>query len=85
MGRTTTPTFRLEMQDANPYHNYSGQRWDTKNAGRPNDANLAKDIAHFEASTREGGCNAHLGEITITKATVIRQSNNEVVATYTAG
>ncbi len=84
MGRSYTPTFRLEMTNQYASVGFSNQAWETKYAGRPTNANLAKHIAFFEASTRGDGCNAHLGSVTITNAKVIRQSNGDVEATYEA-
>ncbi len=56
--------------------------WDTKHAGRPSDVTLKNYVEKFEASCRPGGCNAHLGPTVVWSAKVIRQSTDEVVATY---
>lgn len=81
MGRSITWKYRIEMQATGGY--YTPARWDTKHAGRPTDLTLARHIELFEASTREGGCNAHLGAVTVTSAEVIRQADATVVAAYT--
>ena len=80
MGRSITPTFRLEMTVPGKYITPSG--WDTKHAGRPNNETLRKHIDHFETSCKPGGVNAHLGIMVVSSARVVRQSNDEVVAEY---
>lgn len=86
MGRTTTPTFRLEvLESTNTGRNYAFQSaWPTRHAGRPTDATLAAHVQVHEASTRPGGVNEHLGASTVTRARVIRQSTGDVVAEYHA-
>jgi hypothetical protein len=64
---------------------YTPMAWPTKHAGRPSDEALRAYVEGFEASTREGGVNAHLGEEFVLDARVVRQSNGEVVATYVNG
>ena len=56
--------------------------WDTKHAGRPSDSTLKAWVEHFEASTKTGGCNAHLGATVVWSAKVVRQATGETVATY---
>lgn len=80
MGRSVTPTFRVELHVLGSV--YTPQAWPTKHAGRPSDATLKAYVEEFEASTRSGGVNAHLGEEFVMDAKVVRQSNGEVVATY---
>ena len=87
MGRSTTPTFRIEgtatrISDGRrfPVH----QAWLTKYAGRPTDETLAAHVKVAEASTAPGGVNEHLGAERIGFARVVRQATGEVVATYTA-
>lgn len=50
--------------------------------GRPSDKKLASYVEKFEQSTREGGVNHHLGEITVPRADVYDQRERVVVATY---
>jgi hypothetical protein len=85
MGRTVTPTFRIEglarrISDGRRFPLYHA--WPTKHAGRPTDATLAAYVEVAEAATLAGGVNAHLGAEQITEARVIRQSTGDVVATY---
>jgi hypothetical protein len=59
--------------------------WHCGQSGRPTEANLARRIEVFEASTRQGGCNDHLGEQYVTRAHVkVNTPTGEIVATYTA-
>lgn len=83
MGRTITPTYRTEIKVAGPYA-WTPAAWRCKEQGRPTDAALAAYVAVLEASTREGGCNAHLGETTVRSARIIHQPTGDVVATYRA-
>jgi hypothetical protein len=80
MGRTVTPTFRVEMFV--PGWHITAAVWDCKRQGRPSDKTLAADVASFEASTLPGGANAHLGFTVVQRARIIRQSTNEIVAEY---
>jgi len=80
MGRSTTPTFRCEMNISRG--SMTPLAWDTKHAGRPSDATLKAFVEHFEASTRQGGVNAHLGPTVVWSAKVIRQSTGDTVASY---
>lgn len=87
MGRTITPTFRVEylavrLRDGRRFR--QSQAWPTKHAGRPSDDTLAGFVEVHEASTAPGGVNAHLGHELISEARVIRQSSGAVVAAYQA-
>lgn len=79
---TSTPTYRIEMVATGG--SYTPAAWPTKHLGRPGPSSLLLYVSTFEASTREGGVNAHLGAVTVKSAKVIRQSTGEVVAEYTA-
>jgi len=85
MGRSTTPTHRIEFgivfANGRPVrHTPAG--WDSKRCGRPTDANLATYIEDFEASTLPGQCNEHLGRTTVHTAQIVRQATGERVALY---
>ncbi len=82
MSNSTTPTYRIEFRVAGFHWTPSG--WNVKRDGRPTDESLAQYVADLEASTREGGVNAHLGETHILSAKIVRQSSGEVVAEYAA-
>jgi hypothetical protein len=63
--------------------------WRTKSAtnrpgyGKPTAENLKAFVERFEASTKPGGCNDHLGLSIVTSAKIVRQATKEVLATYT--
>lgn len=82
MGRVTTPTFavRIFVKDAV----YSPTGWPCDRLGLPSDERLARYVQGYEDSTRPGGCNAHVGPETVTRARIIRQATGEIVASYTA-
>ena len=57
--------------------------WNCRRDGRPTEANLRKHVESFEASTREGGVNAHLGEVTVLRAVIrLNDGRGKVVAEY---
>lgn len=85
MGRSTTPTFRIEFAKVvadGKSVSYTSQGWNSKYSGRPTDASLAEFVDGSEKSTMPGGVNEHLGATTIGYAKVVRQSNDETVAEY---
>jgi hypothetical protein len=84
MGRTTTSTYAVRITV--PGYQYSLTPWHCKESGRPTDANLARYVAAFEASTQPGGSNAHLGEQHVSSAYVKVNSGHDgaVVARYRA-
>ena len=87
MGRSTTPTYRVEY--VTPGFYMTPMAWRVKaigvipGYGKPNDENLRKDVLFFEKSCEPGGPNAHLGRMTVSSAKVTHQFSGEVVATYT--
>lgn len=87
MGRSTTPTYRVEIRESgvNTGKRYRWQgAWNSRYSGRPTDATLAEYIKKHEASTEPGGVNECLGRMKVDSACVIRQSTGEIVASYTA-
>lgn len=57
--------------------------WNSRQAGRPTAANLAKFVRGYEASTQTGGVNSHIGPTRILRATILRNDGSrEVVASY---
>ena len=64
--------------DVNGRHGYQGK-------GKPNAENLKKYVEAFEASTKPGECNGHLGVTKVLAAQIVKQSTDDVVATYKAG
>lgn len=66
-----------------PGRRYSPASWNCKRYGRPTEANLRKYVESFEASTRPGGCNAHLGIEVVARAEVrLNDGSGKVVAEY---
>ncbi len=86
MGKSSTPTYRVEAE----FSDGTGTKgaWQVKAAygipgnGQPTAANLAKWVEALESSSRPGGCNAHIGPLTVFNARIIRQSTRQTVATY---
>ena len=93
MGRSTTPTFRVEYHD-NPFAPVNlglgtCMAWDTKGWGRPTAANLEKWRNKMNESFAAGGCNEHVSDargyvVRISHARIVRQSNRDVVVEYAA-
>lgn len=88
MGRSYTPTYRVEYND-NPFRvAWNGiEAWDCKRYGRPTAKNLTEWRNRRNASMQKGGVNDHipaaLGYIPhISHAKIVRQSTGEVVAEY---
>lgn len=77
MGRSTTPTYRVEYKVDRGF--WTTAAWPTKFAGRPSGANLAKHVAVTEASTQPGGCNAHLGATKILAARIVANKGAAVL------
>ena len=82
MGKSYTPTYRLEFNDGKPQM----QAW----KGRATDQALEQWIYSYAKSLELGGVNQHislsLGHIPYpNKARIVRQSNGEVVAEWKAG
>lgn len=72
MGHSYRPAYRIEFVVYGPTY-FTPQAWN-KAAGRPTDKNLAAFVATIEAQE----------DVTIAEATIIRQSNSDVVASYAA-
>jgi hypothetical protein len=92
MGATRTPAWVVEIR-TDGRGGYTPAPWNVRSQpnrpgyGRPTDANLAAYVARFEASTRPGGVNAHLGAETVRRAWVRRNGawgTGETVARYEA-
>ena len=82
MGKTITPTYRLEMWD-------NGHKSQMAWSGRPSNKALAKWIQRYIKSLQKGGVNYHIslgkGYIPVPhKARIVRQKTGEVVSTWTA-
>ena len=86
MGRTTTPTYRLEISI--PKARMTPMAWKSKEYGKPNAANLEKYIMAFAKSLKPGGANSHItkayGFQPPVAARVVHQSTGNVIATWNA-
>lgn len=86
MGRSTTPTFRIDLTVRHAKNEvavaWTSQSWSVAFAGRPTAENLQRWVGRTEGSTSPGGCNEHLGVTIIKTAVVTRQKDSVVVATF---
>ena len=92
MGRTSTPTYRMELEErrtasSNPA--VTRMAWDCRSKGRPTDANLERYVLAYADSLKAGGVNMHLsqslGHMPIPhSARIVRQSTGQVVASWEA-
>jgi hypothetical protein len=90
MGKSTTPTYRVELTENGSQRPIQPQTmsW-PKEAGKVSDANLEKYMKVYGKSLEIGGCNEHiskaLGHIPYPSAAwVVRQRDNKVVASWKA-
>lgn len=88
MGRSTTPTFRLEILGHTGNFSMTNGAWNVQRRngcpgdGQPSTESLDRYVTSFEASLRPGGSNAHLGIFSLTSCQIVRQSSGDVVATW---
>jgi hypothetical protein len=68
--RCTPAEWRTRKQGQIPAH------------GKPTEENLKAYIEHFEASSKSGGCNEHLGVQVVFSAFIKDQRTGVVLATY---
>ncbi len=81
MGRVTTPKYRVVVVADGAY--LTPFTWN-REYGRANEANLERFVATYNASFEPGEINYHEGspQVVIHKATLVRQADDEVIATY---
>lgn len=89
MGRSYTPTYRVETKENPRTAHISTTCWNVKSYGRPTQANVDKWRDAMNASFQPGGVNDHCnlpgGEVRhVRMARVVRQSSGEVVMTSNA-
>lgn len=89
MGRSRTPPYRIEyvaayFRDRDHWEKIgmTPGGWDSKHYGKPTTANLERVIKSFELSSKPGGVNAHLGEMQVTRARIVRQKDGHIIAEY---
>jgi hypothetical protein len=80
MGRTITPKYALTVKVESGRY-YTPMAWTVREDGPATVAGLSRWIEAFEASTAQGGANAHLGVERITSARItLNVSGGEIVA-----
>lgn len=93
MGRSTTPTYRVEFYGvvaAGRRVRHTPGAWNVRSRGCvlgngiPTDERLAAYIEEIEQSTLPGEVNEHLGVTRIARAAIIHQRSGETVASYEA-
>ena len=88
MGRSTTPTYRLEILGHTGDFGMTNGAWNVRGrngcpgAGKPSTESLDRYVTSFEESLRPGECNAHLGIFSLTSCQIVHQSTGKVVATW---
>ena len=84
MGRSTTPTYRVEVKANRPMGMFG---WDSRD-GRANEANLELWRQGYNESFQVGGVNGPRADsdiiVHISSAKLVRQSTGEVVAEVNA-
>jgi hypothetical protein len=81
MGRIVTPKYVVEVEVSGPYR-HTRAPW-RREYGRPNAIDLGKYVAKFEASTRPGGANEHIGPTTVLRARIkLNVAGGATVATF---
>lgn len=84
MGKTVTPPYRLEWTEKNQQYTERHQTtWSAKEPGKGKATadNAIRYLRHYEASTKEGGCNSHIGERRVISFSLINQkTGNPVVS-----
>ena len=84
MGRTSTPTYRVEFKDNTSGHYWNQQSWDCRQDGTPTEANLEQWRIRYNASFQSDGINFHcsksLGKVIhISEARLVRQATGQIV------
>jgi hypothetical protein len=81
-------TVEMTTTCATGTHRTTAMEWRTRARGqapaygRPTAENLKAYVEHFEASTKEGECNSHLGVTVVFSAFIKDQRTGETLATY---
>ena len=86
MGRTITPTYRVEFKDNVSGHYWNTQAWNGNSDGRATAQNLETWRNRYNKSFQSDGNNFHCSKsvgriIHISEARLIRQASGDVVAT----
>jgi hypothetical protein len=88
MGRSVTPTYRVEYRAVDCVLT-SGSWWvhgryQMRGDGRPTDVNLHEHVKSLEASFKPGRSNDHIGDVKIIEAWIVHQASGDQVAHYEA-
>ena len=91
MGRSYTPKYRVEYRD-NTMNRFAASKWltyDAKRLGKPSDASAEKLRQSLNKSFAPGGVNWNVSVaagvvVHVQSVKIVRQADNEVVATATA-
>ena len=78
---TRTPKYTVNINDTIGYANNTFA-WDYKNAGHATDKNLAAWVEVMNASFGPGGVNENIGLPEITKAAILYNGTETIVAEY---
>ena len=87
MGRSYTPTYRVEFDVQPAGMTYTPSGWDSREHGRPSAAALERYVRTLNASVLRGGVNYDPAAKMIPRvwsARIVRQSTGEVVANWKA-
>lgn len=85
MGRTYTPTYRIEEFKIGFWTASSCMSWKSKQYGKPTVENLKKFRNGMNESMKPGGANDHLSlNDRLGNLCIVRQSDNKVMALYIA-
>jgi len=60
-GRSTTPKYVVDVKLKSPKWSSTPSAWESKQAGKPTEQNLAKWVKMYNDSIKPGGVNDHLG------------------------
>lgn len=82
MSKSRTIPLVVQEQRNGVWHHFG--EWKVAQSGKPTNDNLFKYREVFIASTKPGGCNAHLGVTTTGNLRVVRQKDGETLALYIA-
>lgn len=79
MASSRTPRYVVTFTTVHPTQFHTGIEWDLGVHGLLTEGNLQAFCAKYEESTQSGGCNEHLGPMTICDAKIVDQKTSKVV------
>jgi hypothetical protein len=78
-----TPRYVVRFITVHPTQFHTGIEWKTDVHGQPTVENLTAFCTKYEDSTKVGGCNEHLGPMTIANAKLVDQKICKVIVETT--